>query len=212
MEAKRMDKAMSTVIVTLAIGALLGFGAGYYYMQTAQETAFAEGMAYQQSIIPASVPTYATATELDFSAIADFDHSATVDGDGNVAAETDKTQTLTITNDDEQKADNLWIMLYDPLTDEKGLDDDFDDAIDDIIVTIDFGGVNGIILLKDGEYTTGYELGDLPEGANFDVDITVTFLEHDGEDFPVGTEECNIYIYEPGANNVEEIEFAVLTT
>ena len=207
-----MDKAMGTVFVALAIGALLGFGGGYYYMESYAQDQFAEGQAYQQDLGP-TTPTYATAADLEFAwDDDDFDHSATVDGDGNVASDTAIEHTITVTNDDDIDATNVWIMLSDPLTGDEGLDDDLDDASDDVKVYIEYAGISKISLFKDGEYLEGYELGDIPAGSELEVAITVELLEHDDEDFPNGkTLDCEVYFYQPDANHVDDDEFTITT-
>jgi len=202
-----MDKASGTLVIALLIGALLGFGGGYYYMQNASQQAFDQGVAYQQSLEPA----VGMGADLDFEWDSDdFDHSATVDGDGNVAADTDVTQKLTITCDqDGDDAEGIWIMLQNPVTGEDGLDPDLE--LDDVKITFEFGGISKISLYKEG-YTAGYELGDLPAGSEMELSITVTLLEHDDEDFPDGkTLDCELYIYQSIAGLVDTVDFTVST-
>jgi hypothetical protein len=209
------NKAMGTVVVALAIGCLLGFGGGYYYMQPQVQSAFAEGMAYQSSVEPQTY--YTTPAELEFSWGSDdndFDHDSTVDVNGNVASDTTDTQTITILNDDDTiDIASLYITLVNPKTGEEGHDEDLDDAIDDVNIYFEYGGISKLTLLKEGEYVSGgRNLGELPAGSEMELTITVEFLEHDDEDFPDGKElDCELYIWQPDSNNVDDVEFTIST-
>lgn len=204
-----MEKAMGTVIVALAIGALLGFGGGYYYMQPQVEDAFASGMAYQSSVAPAAV--FGTPGDLEGTWDDDtFDHSATVDVNGNIAVDFDITHKLTIENEGTADAESVWIMLYNPVAEKYGLDEDLE--YDETKITIEVGGLSKLPLYKDGEYTDGYEIGDIPAGAEVEISITVSLLEHDDEDYPDDKSlDCEVYIYQPGANYADSIDFTVDT-
>jgi hypothetical protein len=202
-----MDKAFGTMVVVLVIGGLIGAGGMYYYVQPQLAGQFAAGQAYQQALEPA----VAIGADLEFTwDDDDFDHSATVDADGNVAADTDHTQLLTIDCDpDGEAATAIWIMLQHPLTGEDGLDPDIEH--DDVRVTIEVGSISSIALYREG-YLAGYELGDLPAGSAMEISVTVTFLEHDDEDFPDGkTLDCEIYIYQSVAGLVDSVDFTVST-
>ncbi len=205
-----MEKAMGTMIVALAIGALLGFGGGYYYMESQVDEAFTEGMEYQSEQTTPQSYTQPSDLELDWD-IDTFDHAGTVDVDGNVASDTDIDHTITIVNDGDTDASNLWIMLEDPTTGSYGLEDELE--TENTEVTLSFGGLSGIALFEDETYTDGYEIGDIPAGASIELDITFTMLENDDEDYEDGKtyDDCEIFIYEPGANNVESLEFTVNT-
>jgi hypothetical protein len=209
------NKAMGTVVVALAIGCLLGFGGGYYYMQPNVQSAFAEGMAYQASVEPQTY--YTTAADVEFAWTGDdndFDHDSTVDASGNVASDTTDTQIITITNDDDAiDIGALYITLVDPSTGEEGIDEDLEDAIEDINVYFEYGGISKLTLMKEGEYVSGgRNLGELPAGSEMELTITVELLEHDDEDFPDGKElDCELYIWQPDANHVDEVDFTIST-
>ena len=204
------NKAMGTVVVALAIGCLLGFGGGYYYMQDATQQAFAEGMAYQSSVEPQTY--YTTPADIE-GTWGDDDFELEIDVNGNCAGDTD-SETLTILNDDDtMDVSSLYITLVDPPTGAYGLDEDLDDALDDIEIYFEYGGISKLTLLKDGEYVSGgRNLGELPAGSEMELTITVEFLEHDDEDFPDGkTLDCELYIWQPSSNNVDEVEFTIST-
>jgi len=207
-----MDKVSGYLFLAIAIGGLIGAGGMYYYQQPQLEAQFAAGQAYGQSLTPSAVTPTAVAADLDFDwDDDDFDHSATVDAGGDVAADTDHTQTLTITCDEDgEDAEGVWISLQNPVTGEDGLDADLE--LDDVEVTFAFGALAGIDLYEDGDYTAGYEIGDIPAGAHTDIDITVTLLEHDDGDFPDGaTLDCELYVYQPSSGNVDTVDFTVST-
>lgn len=203
-----MEKATGTMLVVLVIGALIGAGSAYYYVQPQISDAFNQGVAYQQS-----VDTQSTGVAPDLVCVWDddeFDHTATVDVDGNVAADTEVANKITITNDGDTDANNVWISLYNPVKDKYGLDEDLE--LDDVKVTFAYGSTSKITLYKDGEYTDGYEIGTIPAGSEVEIDFSFWMLEHDDGDFTDGkTLDCEVYIYGAGAASAEECEFTVLT-
>ncbi len=208
------NKALGTVVVALAIGCLIGFGGGYYYMQPQVKDAFSQGMAYQASIAPQTY--YTERADLDFSWASDdndFDHSSTVDANGNVASDTTDDATLYIENSDDMDVSSLYITLVDPTTGNYGIDELLDDALDDVNIYFSYGGLNKLYLLKEGEYISGgRNLGELPAGSEIELTITVEFLEHSNEQFPDGkTLDCNLYIWQPDANHVDEVSFTIST-
>ncbi len=204
-----MEKATGTMLVVLVIGALIGAGSAYYYVQPQIKDAFAQGAAYQQSIDTQGTTGVAPDLVCEWDDD-EFDHAATVDVDGNVAADTDKSNSITITNDGDTDANSVWISLYNPVKDKYGLDEDLE--LDDVKVSIAYGGLSKITLYKDGEYTDGYEIGTIPAGSEVEIEITFTLLEHDDGDFTDGkTLDCELYIYGAGASAAEECEFTVLT-
>jgi hypothetical protein len=206
-----MEKATTTLIVALAIGGLIGFGGGYYYMQDAATSSYEEGYAAGQDVAPQSY--YTTPADLDFTwSDDDFNHAATVDASGNVAADTGDDEDINIENTGDVDAASVYITMTNPKTQAKGLDEDLDDALDYVNVYIDYGTLSKLYLIKEGEYLANRNLGELPAGSEIDVTVHVEFLEHDDGDFPDGkTLDCEIYIWEPGADNVETLEFTITT-
>jgi hypothetical protein len=202
------NKAFGTIVVALAIGALLGFGVGYIYYQDVAAQAWEEGVAYQQSIAPQEY--YTDAIDLEFEWDSDtFDHTATVDAAGNVAADVTVTNTLTITNDDDASA-QIWVLLYDPLNDDEGIDEDL--QLDETYAYAKVGAINKLALFEEGEFTDGVEVGTVPAGAEVEIDLSFALLEHDDEDYKDGESyDCVLYVWQPNANNVDEVDFTVTT-
>jgi hypothetical protein len=202
------SKAMGTIVVALAIGALLGFGVGYVYYQDVAAQAWEDGVAYQQSITPQTYYTQAISLEWEWDND-EFDHSATIDAAGNVAADVTITRTLTIENDDDASA-QVWVLMYDPLKNDNGLDSDLE--TDNTYVYLKVGAVNKLPLYKDGDYTDGVELGTIPAGAEVEFDLSFSLLENDDEEYKDGkTYTCYIYLWQPNANNVDKVAFTVLS-
>jgi hypothetical protein len=206
------NKAVGTLIVTLAIGALLGFGGGYYYLQPQVTDAFSQGMAYQQSVSPTGVTVAAAEMEFTWDTSEDFDHTGTVDVNGDVAADTEVTQDLTIANvDDTLDAKGVILTLTNPTTGKSGIDKDLIDALDDVKITITYGGLSGITMLKDSEYKDR-NIGDIPCGADMTLTVSVTLLKHTHGDFPDGaTIECELYVWQPGADSFDTVDFTIST-
>jgi len=202
------DKAIGAFILVALVAAAIGAGGMYYYDQgTTVPAAYQAGM----SVAPQAVYQVA---ELDFTWDTSeiFDHTATVNASGNVATDTDVSQDVTIENTDETiDAMGLIVTLRNPKTGASGIDEDLDDALDDVIITIDYGTLTGVTLLKDSVFHDRL-IGDIPAGASVVVTVTVTFLEHNNEDFPDGaTLDCELYVWQPGADNVDSVDFTITT-
>jgi hypothetical protein len=204
---KMADKAMGTMIIVLVIGALIGAGAMYYYDQPKISAAYQQGMA----VAPSAVYTPA---ELDFTwdTSSTFNHAATVNASGDVATDTDVHQDLTIENtDDTNDAVGIIITLTNPKTGASGIDEDLDDALDDVEISIDYGTLTGVTLIKDSVFHDR-TLGDIPAGADLELTVHVTLLEHNDGDFPDGASlDCSLYIWQPGADNVDTVDFTITT-
>jgi len=199
-------KSKEMFVVALIIGAIIGAGGMYYYDEARVQSAFQEGMAYQQGLQTTVSPASITATLSPTT----FDHTSTVASDGSVASETDKTAYLVIENTDESTAaSGLKVLLYNPITSTEGLHDNLETDSTEVGVTV--GGVTAK-LYHDGDYTDGYEIGDLPAGGQ--VNITVTFTL---EDAVAGTFQdgqsysCHLYLYQPNANYCDVVTFTVTT-
>lgn len=204
-----MEKATTTMLVVLVIGALIGAAGGYYYTQPAVKDAFSQGMAYQQSVDTQGV----TGTAPDLTVTFDndiFDHTATVDVDGNVAADVAVKHTITITNDGDTDASGVWISLYNPVKDKYGLDSDLE--TDYTKIYIDAGALSKITLYKDGTYMDGYQIGTIPAGSEVAIDFTVELLKNTKGDYPDASAiDCSVYVYGAGAPSVETLDFTVNT-
>jgi hypothetical protein len=204
-----MEKATGTMAVILVIGLLAGGVGGYYVMQNQSTTAFNQGMAYQQSLQTQAAVTAAPDITCTWDTD-EFNFSGVVDANGDVATDTEVTANLTIENNAETDASNVWISLYNPVKNKYGLDADLE--LDDLKVTIAYGGVSKITLYKDGEYTSGYEIGTIPAGSEVSITVSIWFMEHDDGDFPYGdTLDNELYVYGAGATSVETCDFTVIT-
>jgi hypothetical protein len=205
-----MEKATTTLLVVLAIGALIGAAGGYYYMQPTVKDAFDQGVAYQQNIQTQTVTTAPDLTvEWDGS---DFDMTGEVDADGNVAADTDGNYggDILITNNGDTDATGVWISLYNPVKNIYGIDSDFE--TENTKVYIDVGAISKISLYKDGAYLDGYMIGTIPAGSEVSISFYFELLENNDGDYPFGANtDMSVYIYGAGAPSVETLDFTVIT-
>ena len=202
MEAKGVLLLVSVVMLAI------GFAGGYYYMQSEVEEAYQSGYIAGQSV----APTYETPASLSIAfSSGTFDHTSTVASDGSVSAETDKTDTLTIENTDESKtANDVRILLYNPVTGKEGLHDNLETDATEVTITI--GGVT-YSLYHDGEYVTdGVPIGDLPAGSSVTATVTFTLEKAVAGTFQDGqTYTCYLYVYQPNANYADVVSFTVTT-
>jgi len=203
------NKSAGTLIVVLAIGALLGFGGGYYYMQDQVKTSFAQGMAYQQSITPQAVSTVAPKLDVTM-ADTTFDFSADVNGDGDVIANDNITTTITIENTGTTDLNGVVISLVDPYASVNGLDSTLMNKY--TTVSIDVGAITGITLYKSAAYSTGYTLGTIPAGATVTIDTFSIGLKINAKGLLTHPDslDCDVYVYVPGAPSIAT-DFTVLT-
>jgi len=201
-------EAKGVLLLTLVVGLVIGFAGGYYYMQSEVEEAYQSGYIAGQSV----APTYETPASLSIAfSSGTFDHTSTVASDGSVSAETDKTDTLTIENTDESKtANDVRILLYNPVTGKEGLHDNLETDATEVTITI--GGVT-YSLYHDGEYVTdGVPIGDLPAGSSVTATVTFTLEKAVAGTFQDGqTYTCYLYVYQPNANYADVVSFTVTT-
>jgi len=203
--AKKTGKIWAIALAFCLVGVLVGVGAGYWYRQYEVDQAFASGMAYQASVTPTAVTPA--------SLLCTFDDGAEVldiDADGGVDVEDTDTDTLTIENTDEERdADDLTLMLYNPVTDKEGLHDNLETDALEISVTI--GGITSM-LYHDGAYTDGVVIGDLTAGGQIAITITWTAEVCVAGTFQdAQTYNCGIYVYQPDANYVDTVAFTLAT-
>jgi len=201
-------EAKGVLLLTLVVGLVIGFAGGYYYMQSEVEEAYQSGYIAGQSV----APTYETPASLSIAfSSGTFDHTSTVASDGSVSADTDKTDTLTIENTDESKtANDVRILLYNPVTGKEGLHDNLETDATEVTITI--GGVT-YSLYHDGEYVTdGVPIGDLPAGSSVTATVTFTLEKAVAGTFQDGqTYTCYLYVYQPNANYADVVSFTVTT-
>ena len=141
------------------------------------------------------------------SAFANF--SSVVDANGSVSTETTKSTYITIENPDDITAEDIYITLYNPLTDKGGLHDDLE--VEELEAYVTSGGIE-YALFYNGEYTDGFTLGDLASGGKANVTFKITLKEAVAGTFQDGqTYTCYVYVYQKNANYVTPIKFTVKT-
>ena len=202
-------KANNVIVLVLVVGMLIGFAGGYYYTKEKVGNEM-----YQQGYVAgqSATPTYTTPASLTLSlASGTFNHTATVASDGSVASDTSKTDTLTISNDDESAtASDVKILLYNPITGKQGLHDNLE--TDSTEVTITIGGVT-YALYHNGDYVTdGVPIGNLPAGSEITATVTFTLEQAVAGTFQDGqTYTCHLYVYQPDSNYADVVPFTVTT-
>jgi len=153
--------------------------------------------------------------DLAFSAINNIDLSAYVnDATGEVENDASASSLFTITNNDsENVAENIYICLRNPFSEEEGLDDEIEN--EDLIVSVE-GGTMSNKLFYGGKYTNWkncYKIEKLSPGDSYTLDLAVLLKE--GGIFNQGTyENCTLYIYQEKspfiAENIDEIPFTII--
>ena len=156
-----------------------------------------------------------TKANLAFSEINDIDLSAYVnDATGEVEHDASASSVFTITNNDtENIAENIYISLYNPFSEEEGLDDELEN--EDLIVSVE-GGTLSTKLFYRGQYTNWkncYKIEKLSLGDSYTVDLAVLLQE--GGIFNQGTyDNCTLYIYQEKspfkAESIDEIPFTII--
>lgn len=192
-----MKKVWAIAGVFILVGVLVGYGAGTWQMQEAKTEAYDEGVSYQQSITPQSrVTTTINEAEMELA----------WGDDGDFVVPAEESETLTITNDDDDEtAEDLYLMLYDPTDDTEGLDNDLEET--EFTISVKVGGKT-TNLFYDEEYRDGYLIGDLGPGETFEFDEFTVSLEAD-HDIDADTYECELFLYQPDAGYVDDFDFTV---
>ena len=216
LEEPKMEKATSTMLVVLVIGALIGAAGAYYYVQPQLTEKYDAGYAAGSAAAPAPASTAKPDIEwtwdgYDAGEAADFDQTGIIDVDGNVA-ELDESPAeieLTIENTGDADIASLYISLDDPQSTEYGIENDL--QVDPFWVYLNLDGVKEISIYKETQYYT-YSIGALPIGAKVTITIGIGVMECDDEEFEdvVGEDftDCMLYAFTSGSI-AEEIDFAV---
>jgi len=153
--------------------------------------------------------------DLTFSTINDIDLSAYVnDTTGEVENDASASSLFTITNNDsEYVAENIYICLRNPFSDEEGLDDEIEN--EDLIVSVEGGTISNKLFYR-GEYTNWkncYKIEKLSPGDSYTLDLAV-LLKEDGIFSQGRYENCTLYIYQEKspfiAENIDEIPFTII--
>jgi hypothetical protein len=210
LEDKTMEKASSTMIVVLVIGALIGAAGAYYYVQPQLTQKYDAGYAAGKAVAPLPTSTAAPEITVDWDVSPIWDFSAVIDANGDVTADTVLTDTILIENTGDTDIAALYISLKDPTTAASGINDELENKY--FYMNFDFGAVTGINIFEDNEYRAAYNLGALPAGSSMELPFTMGVLENshglfeDGETY----DECMLYFYTSGSV-AEELDFTVLT-
>jgi hypothetical protein len=210
-----MKNVTIVAVAMLLIGAVVGAGVAWQYRQGEVDEAFSAGMAYYSGIAPSTTTPASMSFALNTST---FNMTAVVDADGGVTTESAVTRTITITNSEEsggRTASNLYLTLWNPVTDRDGLHDNLETSYTDVYVTI--GGVTRR-LYTEGEYigkdtsTPGISVGSLgPKDS-----MTITFVV-DLEECVAGTFQDSesvtnsLYLYQPNAQYCDVLTFTIST-
>jgi len=212
-----MKNIALVAIAMLLIGAVVGAGVTWQYRQSEVDSAFQAGMAYQQSISPATTTTTPASLTIEINDT-DFDQTSVVAADGGVDTESPVSATLYINNtedSDGRTAANVYLTLWNPVTDKEGLHDNLETDYTDIYVTVQ--GVTSR-LYTDGEYigkdtsTPGIKIGDLSPKDSVELTIYVNLEECVAGTFQDGeTATCYLYLYQPSANYCDVLTFTIST-
>jgi hypothetical protein len=208
LEDKTMEKASSTMIVVLVIGALIGAAGAYYYVQPQLTQKYDAGYAAGKAATPT---TAAIAPDLAITTAPDpisLDFTAAIDANGDVVDDTPIDFDVTVVNDGDTAA-TVMMALTNPLTAAKGLDTDL--VFKYTHVTFDWNGITDIPLYKEA-YSDPFTLGTLPPGASVTFTVRMWFDLNTKGDYTDGESYDNtLFIYGANAPSVEEIDFTVLT-
>lgn len=210
LEEPKMEKATSTMLVVLVIGALIGAAGAYYYVQPQLTAKYDAGYAAGSAAAPAPTSTAAPDISVEWDISEIFDFSTHVNADGDVDADTELADTIFINNTGDTDIAALYVSLKDPKTAASGISDELENKY--FYMSFDLGAVTGINIYEDGEYRAAYNLGALPAGSSMELDFAMGMLENtkglfeDGETY----DECMLYFYTSGSL-AEELDFTVLT-
>jgi len=208
---KKLGKKTTNMPLLIAIAVIfsvVGATGAWMWTEGDYSLGYSAGMAYQQSLVDTTKPA-SMSTSIASSTFADF--SSEVAADGSVSAEIDKSTNITITNDDDDRtAGDVNVILYNPVNDKEGLDDDLE--VDSTEYTVISGG-GAYKLMHDGEYVTnGFLVGDIPPGGEWTIHQKMTLeiasagTYEDGQSYA-----CHIYVYQGDADYSDVIDFTVAT-
>jgi len=211
---------MGWLIFGAIIGAIITIGAYEYEVIPAREKAYKNEIyqeiyneiwntAYnagklagmQQVVRPASLEVSISNSTFNFSSV--------VDTNGSVSTETTISAYVTIENPDDITAEDIYITLYNPLTEKGGLHENLE--VEELEAYISSGGIE-YALYYNGDYTDGFALGDLASGGKANVTFKITFTEAVAGTFQDGqTYTCYLYVYQKEANYPLPIKFVIKT-
>lgn len=196
------------IVAVAIIGAVIGAAGTYYYLGEGNyNEGYAAGVSWQAARdrvdVPASLTTSLTA--------ASFDHTSTVGSDGSVTTEVTVWDTLEIENtDDTRTAGEVKIMLYNPVTDKEGLNDNLETDNTEFAVALSGGTFK---IFDGGDYITGgYEVGDIAPGGSWSLNVSLTLEVAAAGTFQnAQSYTCYLYIYQADADYSDVVSFTVTT-
>ncbi len=146
---------------------------------------------------------------LEISNISDINHSSNVDSSGGVSEEISESSSIVIQNKDNITARNMYITLYNPLTEEKGLDEAI--SLEEVEVSIDIGSLSKKLFYncKYTSYGDCYFIENLATGDKFTGDVNIKLDKASSGTFEKGTYNCNLYLYQEKADYIDIIPFKI---
>lgn len=206
--AKKTKGLWGIVLAVAIIFSIAGVAGTWYYMEgLGYSEGYAAGVAYQRAIDVAVPPASLTVT----LSTTGFNHAGTVASAGSVATETHKYLNITIENtDDERTAYDVQVLLYNPVTDKEGLNDNLE--TDNTEFTITSGG-GTTSLFDNGDYIAGgFNVGDIPPGGSWLFNVTLTLeVAAAGTFQDAQSYTCYIYVYQSDADYSDVASYTVTT-
>lgn len=196
------------IIAFAIIGIVIGAAGTYFYMTDAgYGEGYAAGVAWQAARDRVGVPASLT-TSLSAAA---FAHTGTVIADGSVPTEVVVWDTLSIENtDDERTAGDVKIVLYNPVTDKEGFNDNLETDSTEFAVALSGGTFK---IFDGGDYiTNGYTVGDIAPGGSWNLNVSLTLEVAAAGTFQDGQSyTCYLYVYQGDADYADVVSFTVTT-
>lgn len=207
--AKRKTRGIWGIVIAVAIIVSIVAAAGtWWYMGTTQyDSGYAAGVAVGIARARVDIPASLTVS----LAAASFAHTATVASDGSVATEVTVWDVLSIENtDDTRTAGDVRIVLYNPVTDKEGLNDNLETDSTEFAVALAGGTFK---IFDAGDYiTNGYALGDIAPGGSWDINVSLTLEVAAAGTFQDGQSyTCYLYVYQAEASYSDVVSFTVTT-
>lgn len=209
-----MKNIAIVAVAMLLIGAVVGAGVAWQYRQTEVDDAFQSGVSYQQGL----GTTYSTPASITLGGVSTFDQEDEVTADGGVDTEAADSETLYVNNTEEsggRTASNVYLTLWNPVTDTDGLHDNLETDYTDVYVTIQ-GKTSRLYI--DGDYigkdttTPGILIGSLSPKDAVEITVYVNLEDSVAGTFQDGeTASCHLYVYQPSANYCDVLSFTITT-
>jgi len=207
-----MKNIAIVAVAMLLVGTAVGAGVIWQYRQGEIDDAFQNGVTYQQGLGTTST----TPASITLAGVVTFDQEDEVAADGGVDTEAADSETLFINSTEisgGRTASDVYLTLWNPVTDTEGLHDNLETDYTDIYVTVQ--GVTSR-LYTDGTYigkdtsAPGIKIGDLSPKDAVELTIYVNLEESVAGTFQDGeTATCYLYVYQPSANYCNVLDFTI---